>query len=58
MMRACGSANRLPGAPAASRKHPIDAAIPMQIVLTGDERCCIVSYIASPALTLPPGQLM
>ena len=43
MIRAWGSALRFPLRPAASRKEPIDAAIPMQIVLIGARRCCIVS---------------
>ena len=43
MMRACGSEKRFPFAPPASRKQPMLAAMPMQIVLTGDDRCCIVS---------------
>jgi hypothetical protein len=43
MMRACGSACRFPLVPPASRKHPMLAAIPMQIVFTGDRRNCIVS---------------
>ena len=42
-MRAWGSAERLPGVPAASRNEPIEAAIPMQIVFTGAFRNCIVS---------------
>ena len=58
MMRACGSAYRLPFVPAAaSMKQPMLAAKPMQIVLTGEVMCFIVSYIARPAETLPPGQL-
>src|SRR5213594_927488 len=43
MMRACGSAERFPLRPAASRNEPIEAAIPMQIVFTGARRNCIVS---------------
>ncbi len=43
MMRECGSAERRPALPAASRNDPIDAAIPMQIVVTGDRRICMVS---------------
>ncbi len=43
MSRECGSADRLPLAPAASRNAAIEAARPMQIVFTGDFRYCIVS---------------
>ena len=58
MMRACGRAYRFPLVPAAaSMKHPMLAAKPMQMVLTGEVMCFIVSYIARPADTLPPGQL-
>src|SRR5207245_2740406 len=38
MMRACGRAWRWPGRPAASRNDPIEAAIPMQLVVTGARR--------------------
>jgi hypothetical protein len=43
MIREWGSALRLPLVPAARRKDPIEAAMPMQIVFTGARRCCIVS---------------
>ena len=36
----------------------MDAAIPKQTVDTSHGTYCIVSYIAIPALTLPPGLLM
>lgn len=36
----------------------MDAACPTQIVVTGDAMNVIVSYMASPAVTLPPGVLM
>ena len=39
----CGSAERLPFRPAASRNAPMLAASPMQIVFTGDFIHCIVS---------------
>ena len=39
MIRAFGRAARFPLAPVASKKAPIEAAIPMQIVLTGARRC-------------------
>ena len=41
--RECGSAKRLPLAPDASRKAPIDAAWPMQIVVTSQRTYCMVS---------------
>ena len=43
MIRACGSANRLPFAPAARRSAPIDAAWPMQMVETSGFTYCMVS---------------
>ena len=57
MIRALVSALRLPLVPAASRNWPIDAAIPMQIVFIGARRCCMVSWIAMPLDTTPPGEL-
>jgi hypothetical protein len=41
--------------PAESRKAPIEAAIPKQTVLTSQGIYCIVSKIAKPAWTEPPG---
>jgi hypothetical protein len=43
MMRACGSAERFPLRPPASRKQPMLAAIPMHSVFTGELIDCIVS---------------
>ena len=43
MIRLFGRAKRLPVAPAASRTAPIEAAWPMQMVLTGAFRYWIVS---------------
>ena len=43
MMRAFGSDRRLPGAPAPSRKAPMDAAVPKQTVDTSQGTNCIVS---------------
>ncbi len=43
MMRALGSAKRLPLAPAASSTAPIDAACPMQMVDTCGLTYCMVS---------------
>ena len=45
----------VPGVPAASKREPIDAACPTHHVDTGGNMYCIVSYIARPAVTLPPG---
>ena len=53
-----GSANRLPLAPLASRKAPIEAAIPMQMVDTSHLIYCMVSWMAMPALMDPPGLLI
>ena len=58
MIRLFGRAKRLPLAPAVSSSEPIDAAWPMQSVLTGRRMYCMVSYIARPAVTTPPGLLM
>ncbi len=43
MIRALGSAKRLPFSPAASRNAPMLAAMPMHSVLTGGLTNCIVS---------------
>jgi hypothetical protein len=43
MIRLFGRAYRFPFAPAARRTADIEAAMPMQIVLTGARRYCIVS---------------
>ena len=58
MMRALGSAMRMPGSPAASRKEPIEAAWPIHTVETRGLMYCMVSWIAMPAVTTPPGELM
>ena len=44
-----------PLVPADRRKAPIEAAMPKQTVLTSHGIYCIVSKIASPACTDPPG---
>ena len=49
---------RCPFSPPASNRLPMEAAWPIQKVWTGDWIYCIVSYIASPAVTDPPGELM
>ena len=43
MIRALGSAMRIPGSPAASRKLPIEAAWPMHTVETLGRMYCMVS---------------
>ncbi len=43
MIRAWGSAKRLPAAPAQSRNCPIEAARPMQMVATSGAMNCMVS---------------
>ena len=48
----------MPGSPAASRKLPIDAAWPMHTVPTLGRIYCMVSWIARPLVTTPPGELM
>ena len=53
-----GNAKRLPFAPADRSTAPIEAAIPTQIVDTSDFTKFIVSTIASPAVTDPPGEFM
>ena len=58
MICACGSARRLPRWPAESRNCPIEAARPMATVDTSGSIHCMVSKIAMPADTDPPGELM
>ncbi len=58
MIRALGSAIRIPGSPAARRKLPMLAAWPTQTVETRGLMYCMVSWIARPAVTTPPGELM
>ena len=53
-----GSENRLPLAPAANRKAPMLAAKPLHSVDTSGLTKFIVSKIAIPALTEPPGELI
>ena len=43
MMRALGSAKRMPFSPAASSSEPIEAAWPMHSVETGGRMNCMVS---------------
>jgi hypothetical protein len=56
MIRALGSAKRLPAAPAARSTAPIEAACPTQSVVMSGRTYCMVSYIARPAVTDPPGE--
>jgi len=53
-----GSENRLPLAPAANRNAPMLAAMPVHSVDTSGLMKFMVSKIAMPALTEPPGELM
>ena len=55
---ALGKAIRFPLVPAASRKAPMEAAMPTQMVATSHFTYCMVSKMAMPAVTLPPGLLM
>ena len=58
MTRLFGSANLDPFVPPQSKKEAIDALRPTLIVTTRDLMWFIVSKMANPAMTLPPGQLM
>ena len=53
-----GSENLLPFLPEERIKAPIEAAIPTHMVETSLLIKCIVSMIASPAVTEPPGELI
>ena len=53
-----GNENRFPFAPAASKNAPMLAAIPVQRVETSGLMKFMVSNIANPALTDPPGELI
>ena len=55
MIRELGNDRRFPGVPDDNKNAPIDAAIPKQTVLTSQGMYCIVSNIAKPACTDPPG---
>ena len=52
-----GRAYLLPLVPAVRSIAPIDAAIPIHTVTTSHFTYCMVSYIAIPAVTDPPGEL-
>src|SRR5690606_33203670 len=58
MILLLGRAYRRPLAPAARRNAPMDAASPTQMVLTSGLISLMVSWMAKPAVTLPPGLLM
>jgi len=58
MMRLLGRLRRLPLVPAPRRKAPIEAAVPKHTVLVSHGTNCIVSKMAMPAETEPPGELM
>ncbi len=53
-----GREKRLPFAPAASKNAPMLAAMPVHKVETSALMKFMVSKIAMPALTEPPGELM
>ena len=55
MILELGSDLLLPLVPAERRKAPIEAAMPKQTVFTSQGIYCIVSKIARPAWTEPPG---
>jgi hypothetical protein len=57
-MRVLGSALLFPFVPAASKNAPAEAAMPRAVVATSALTNCIVSYIASIAELLPPGEFM
>ena len=57
MMRLLGRLKRLPLRPLASRKAPMDAARPTHTVLQAGRMWRMVSKMAMPAVTLPPGLL-
>ena len=56
--RACGVRYRLPLAPADSRCCPMEAASPVATVATSGWTYSMVSKMAIPAVTEPPGLLM
>jgi len=58
MISAFGNAKRLPFSPAVNKNEPIEAAIPITMVWTSALIKFMVSKIARPAVTLPPGELM
>ena len=58
MIREFGRAMRIPGSPAARRKLPMLAACPTHTVETRGLMYCMVSWIAMPAVTTPPGELI
>ena len=58
MIRRWAARRACPARRRASRKLPIEAAWPMQTVPTLGRMYCMVSWIAMPAVTTPPGELM
>src|SRR5580658_8364123 len=58
MIREFGNENSISFAPAHNSSDPADAACPVHKVDTGGRMNCIVSYIARPDVTTPPGELM
>ena len=53
-----GRQKRFPFAPAVNKNAPMLAACPTHKVETSGLMNCIVSYIARPAVTEPPGELI
>ena len=53
-----GATIAIPGAPAQSSREPMEQAWPIQTVATWGLMYCMVSYIASPEVTMPPGELI
>ena len=58
MILELGSDLLFPFVPAESKKAPMDAAIPKHTVFTSHGMYCIVSKMANPACTEPPGLLI
>ena len=53
-----GNIIRLPLVPAEANNDPIEQACPITIVCISDLTYCMVSYMAIPAVTNPPGEFM
>uniref|UniRef100_A0A1B0AWX6 Uncharacterized protein n=1 Tax=Glossina palpalis gambiensis TaxID=67801 RepID=A0A1B0AWX6_9MUSC len=58
MIRAFGNEYRIPGSPAVNSNEPIEQACPTHHVAIAGFTYCIVSYMASPAVTTPPGEFI
>mgnify|MGYP003868062999 CR=1 FL=1 len=53
-----GKEKRISFSPAVSNNEAAEAACPIHIVIILEEIYCIVSYIAKPDQTIPPGELI